>query len=299
MALRILTEASGSLTSAYLQRAIKDAGHKSIGSDIKELTSATCLSDDFILFPTVEDPNLWVIVEKLLQKNNIDVVIPTFDEMMLGWAERLEYFIKKGTSIIISEKETIEVFQDKWKTYLFFKENEIPTPRTSLNQDHPLIKPRYGRGSSGILRTEEPVDMKGMVSQEIVTGEEFTIDVYFDYEGSPTYIVPRKRLSVIGGKSVNGITAKHDLIACYIHKMAKSISFKGPINFQCFVSGDKLWFIEVNPRLGGGTALSFAATENWVSLMVENIINHHTIIPKDIKYGLRMVRYYSECFIQT
>jgi carbamoyl-phosphate synthase large subunit len=53
----------------------------------------------------------------------------------------------------------------------------------------------------------------------------------------------------------------------------------------------------VNPRIAGGMALGFAATENWIDLIVDNYINNKEVIAKPIQYGLRMTRYYSECFI--
>lgn len=297
LSVRILTEASGSLTSAYLQKAIGQAGHISVGSDIHDQTSSLFLSDDFIIFPPKDDPELWVKVEQLLLKHRIDIVIPTFDEMMGGWAERKDHFSNLGIDVIISPMETIRIFQDKWLTYLFFIDNNIPTPQTSLEQKYRLIKPRHGRGSTGIKITDQPVDMTGIVSQEIVSGEEYTIDAFFDYQGKPVYIVPRKRLHTVEGKSVHGITVKHQEMENYVQKISEVIQFIGAINLQCFSNGKNIWFTEVNPRFGGGTALGMAATENWINIIVDNLIRHKPIEPKTIKYGLRMIRYYTECFV--
>lgn len=294
---RILTEASGSLTSAYLMKAIREAGYITVGSDIEELTAACCLADDFILFPKKDSPKLWEEIDALLTEYKINVVIPSLDEMLIGWATQKKYFKNKGIDIIISPVETIETFGNKWKTYLFFKEIGIPCPATSLKQDYPLIKPVHGRGAKGIKIANEPVNMEGMISQEIVTGEEHTIDCFFDYKGDPIYIVPRKRLHVQGGKSTTGIVIKNDQIVSYVTKIAQHIKFLGPINMQCFVDRDNLKFIEINSRIAGGMALGFAATENWVNLIVDNILNKQPIQSRPIHYGLKMVRYYAECFV--
>jgi len=40
-----------------------------------------------------------------------------------------------------------------------------------------------------------------------------------------------------------------------------------------------------------------AASENWINLIVNNFIENNPIKPKPIKYNLRMMRYYAECFI--
>ena len=295
--MRILTEASGSLTSAYLIKAIRDASYTAVGSDIEELTAACCLADDFILFPKKDNPKLWEDIDALLTKYKINVVIPSFDEMMIGWATQKEYFENKEINIIISPVETIETFVNKWKTYLFFKEIGVPCPATSLKQDYPLLKPIHGRGAKGIKIANESANMEGMISQEIVTGEEYTIDCFFDYKGDPVYVVPRKRLHVRDGKSTKSIVIKNDQIVSYVTKIAQHIKFFGPINMQCFVDGNNLKFIEINPRIAGGMALGFAATENWVNLIIDNILNKQPIKLMPIHYGLKMVRYYAECFV--
>jgi carbamoyl-phosphate synthase large subunit len=295
--MKILTEASGSLTAAYVIEAIKRTGNIAVASDIDELNAGSCLGDDFILFPDKNDPDLWKKIERLLSDHEIDVVIPSLDEMMIGWAERKEYFTDKGISIIISPFETIKIFQNKWETFLFFRKFGIPCPATSLTQDHPLIKPIFGRGSQGIKITDKAVNMQNMISQEIVKGEEYTVDCFFDYEGNPVYIIPRKRVAVKEGKSTKGIVVRNDLIDFYVREIATHTKLIGPINMQCMLKNGCVKFIEVNPRIAGGMALGFAATENWVKLIIDNIINKNQIVPKQIKDHLKMVRYYAECFI--
>ena len=80
-------------------------------------------------------------------------------------------------------------------------------------------------------------------------------------------------------------------------KISNNISFQGPINFQFMEDkNNNLFFLEVNPRIAGGMALGFAASENWISLIVENFIKKQNIKPKPIKFGLKMSRYYEESF---
>jgi len=295
--MRILTEASGSLVASYLINAIRDAGYEAVGSDIDTLNPGFCLADDFVALPHKNDPGLWNAIEKALLNKKISVVIPSFDETMVGWAERREYFARLGVFIVVSPLETVRICQDKWETYRFFNGAGVPCPRTSLEQNYPLVKPRLGRGAEGVCIPHGPVSMEGMISQEIAQGEEYTVDAFFDREGEPVYIVPRKRIGVQNGKSTRGIVCRHDGIEHYIRVMGQAARFSGPINFQCFVEGETLSFIEINPRIAGGMALGFAATENWVRLIVDNLILGRPINPKPVRYGLKMVRYYAECFI--
>ncbi|PHR70029.1 MAG: carbamoylphosphate synthase large subunit [Arcobacter sp.] len=297
--MRIFIEASGSITSNYLIEAIKDANCEVIGSDISTFNHSKSLCNDFILMPSVEDPKLWEKTKKLLILYKIDIVIPSFDETMEVWASKIDEYKEIGIQIIISPLETIEIFQDKWKTYNFFNQINIPTPRTSLKDEYEIIKPRQGRGGSGIFKNnyKQNISMEGMISQEKIEGTEYTVDVFFTYKGLPLYIIPRKRLDIKEGKSTKGIVVRNDAINDYIIKISENLSFLGPINFQLFETKEKkLIFIEVNPRIAGGMALGFNASQNWVTLIIENIIHKKEVKAKEIKYGLKMARYYNESF---
>ena len=296
--LKIFVEASGSLTSGYFINSIKEAEHVCVASDIDSECVGRYLADEFIQMPDKDDPGLWDTTSKSLICHGIDIVIPSLDETLLGWAERKSVLMKMGIYVILSEFHTVQIFQDKWLTYQFFVEAGIPTPKTSLEQVFSLVKPRHGRGSAGIKLTMDPICMDGMVSQEFIEGEEYTVDVLCDKDSKPIYIVPRKRLGVKDGKSTGGVVIYHPEIIKWVVRICEKISFQGPINVQCFVCKDgKVKFIEINPRIAGGMALGIAATENWIKLIIDNFINNKSIQPKSIKYGLRMKRDYAEIFI--
>ena len=297
MSMRIMTEACGSLVAGQMIKAIQEAGHTAVGSDIDTFNAGYCLADGFITVPRYDMPNLWEATEQALIENNIDIVLPSFDETLHGWALRKEHFAQKGIHVIISPAETIAIFQDKWETYKFFENHNIPCPATALDQKYPLVKPRQGRGSEGVRCPETSIPMDGLISQEIATGEEYTIDALFDREGQLIYCVPRKRLGVQKGKSTRGIVLRNDGIVRYVKKISQKARFIGPVNLQCFIEGDSISFIEINPRIAGGMALGFAATENWITPMINNLVHRKAIIPRTVQYGMKMARYYAECFI--
>ena len=274
--MRILIESSGSLTSNYLLKSIKKIGFQVVGSDIDEFNHSKVLCDDFIKMPKANDRLLWKKIENLLINYKIDVVIPSFDESLLGWSERIDQFNDKKIKVIISSAETIRICQDKWLTYKFFRSIGINTPNTSLTADFELLKPRRGRGGKGILENnfkKKKID-KSMISQQKISGKEYTVDVFFQNNGKPFYIIPRLRINILDGKSTKGIVVKNNKINEQIKKISEKISFIGPVNFQLFETKDKeLLFIEINPRIAGGMALGFAASENWISLINKNIIN--------------------------
>lgn len=296
--MRIMIEAVGSMVSAACIKNIHDAGHDVIGTDASEDCFAKELCDEFYVVPHANESNSMQYLKQLVLEKDVEMVIPSLDEGMLNWALEKEYLEEKGVHIAISDPKTIDICEDKWKTYLFFKENNIPTPMSSLEQTFPLVKPRNGRGSTGISIPDGPVDMTGMISQEFLKGTEYTIDVLCDIDGEPVYIVPRKRMGIKEGKSTAGIVVKNNEIEELVRSICSSLKFNGAINIQCFDDEIKgICFTEINPRWGGGTPLGMAATENWVPLLTKTFVDKKKIKPsKNIDYGLKMGRYYSEVF---
>jgi carbamoyl-phosphate synthase large subunit len=294
--MRVLTEASGSLVSGYLIKAVREAGHVAIASDVEEWNHGVALADEFVRFPPAPSEDLWDRVEVLLERHSVDVVLPSFDEMLLGWAERRERLHDRGVAVVISPPETVALCQDKWLTYQLFRDIGVPCPPASLEQLYPLIKPRVGRGSVGVEIVDRPVDMQGRMSQAIARGDEYTVDALFDAEGQPMYVVPRKRIGVRDGKSTRGVTVELPQVSEWVGQIASNLRFVGPVNFQCFVDGEEIGFIEINPRIAGGMALGFRATENWVRPIVASIVGEESFSPQPVQWGLRMARYYEECF---
>lgn len=296
--LKILTEASGSLTSGYIIKAIKAAGFHAVSSDVAEFIAGRYLADSFIKMPYANDPDLWHKTTQTLLDNGVDIVIPSLDETLLAWSQRKDELKEHNIHVILSDPATVEIFRDKWLAYQFFKENGIPTPATSLEQKYPLVKPRLGRGAQGVRITSDTVNMDGMITQEVVDGEEYTIDVLCDTDSKPIYIVPRRRLGVREGKSTGGIVTYDAEIIKWVEHICHAIPFMGPINIQCFIdTNGSIQFIEINPRMAGGMALGFASTENWIPVIVNHWLSGATITPKKVKYGMKMLRYYDEIFI--
>ena len=126
-----------------------------------------------------------------------------------------------------------------------------------------MVKPSLGRGSQGITISDEVnIDMGNKVSQQVVEGTALTVDCFFNRDGTPIYIVPRIRIKVIDGKSVDAQTIRHEKVEQYIKDLAKKYHFLGPINIQCFIDNEDVWFIKVNPRVGWGMALGWGQQKN-------------------------------------
>ncbi|WP_409341771.1 ATP-grasp domain-containing protein [Paenibacillus sp. MBLB4367] len=294
---RIFLEAAGCITTGYLIRSVHQAGYSAIAADMDAQVAASVLADEFFTLPSAGSDKFWESVYHHLTDKKVDVVFPSLHETLLDWSERSGELRGMGIHTVISEPETIRVCTDKWLTYLHFTNNGIPVPDTSLSQNYRLVKPRFGRGGKGIVMSDDTLSMEGMISQQFVSGQEYTVDVFCDRVGVPVYIIPRKRLQVKDGKSTAGVVVNHSKIIEWVKKICAGLPFTGPVNLQCIETPEgEIKFIEINPRVAGGMALGFAASENWIALAVDHFIHYRPIEPKPVAWGLKMMRYYEEVF---
>ncbi len=289
----VLFEASGSLASIGILKAAKEAGYKVVASDSDALSVGRHFSDAFHVVPETRDPNLWRALAAVVEREKVSLVIPSLDESLLLWDEKREALRSQGVHVCLSSRTAIETFSDKWLAFEFFQQQNLSTPNTSLAQEYALIKPRVGRGSRGVHLLDEPTDMQGRISQEFCLGQEFTVDILCDGQGSPVYIVPRRRERILEGKSTVSIVDVNPEIVTLCERICAAIDFSGPINVQIFLE-EAPTIIEINPRLASGAALAFAATENWIPLMHRIAMGEVVSATSEVQNGLRMERYFSE-----
>jgi carbamoyl-phosphate synthase large subunit len=189
-----------------------------------------------------------------------------------------------GAEVLLPDPDVCERVNDKYLTHLFLEERGIPSPATWPADDLPdeldfpiLVKARRGFGSQHIYRAEDrehldffldytPVDS---IVQRACRGEEFSIDVFCDFDGRCLNAIPRTMIESRGGESIKGMTIKDwDLIEYGAH-VAESLRLKGPATIQCFKETDGRHEVtDVNPRFGGAFPLPLAAGSRYPELAI-------------------------------
>lgn len=299
--MNVLVEGIGSMVFGTQIKYYDGMGWNLIGIDITNKSFGLYKNLKPYIVPRYDEKNCFDVIENIIREEKIDLVFPTVNEGLLEWSSKKYYFKKEyNTNVIISNEEVIDICTDKWKTYNFFADNNIPTPKTSVNMDFELLKPRIGRGSCGIYNKRDvsrDFDMNGYISQKIVQGDEYTVDVLCDFESNPVYIVPRKRIDTESGVSVKGVTVYDKKIIKYIENIIYKLKPIGIINIQCFKNDNNINFIEINPRIAGGSSLSFASSDNWFKA-IKCFLNNREYVPKEIIYGNYMFRYYNDVIVK-
>ncbi len=297
--LNVLIEAVGSPVWGATLPWLRQAVSKIVGLDIDPLAFGLYVVDRPYLVPQYGDPACFDRLRDICQREEVGLVYPSVNEGLLEWARRQEELAREGVRVIISPMETVAACIDKWETYQFFARNGIPTPATSLEQRYRLLKPRVGRGGQGIrlLEDGEKVDMQGFVTQELLEGQEYSVDSLCSLEGEVIYVVPRKRLVVESGLSVKGEVVKDEEIETLTRRILAAAAFVGPVNIQCFRTRRGVFFTEINPRLAGGMSLSMAATDNWFTAIARMLAGER-VEPAPVRHGMVMMRFLSDCIVE-
>ncbi|MEA1953172.1 MAG: ATP-grasp domain-containing protein [Campylobacterota bacterium] len=272
------------------------------------LSSACQVSDGYLKVPRVTDKKYLEILKEYCVQNSISIVIPTIDTELDILAKAKEDFLKSNIFIAISSKEICDIFYLKDSTEDFFVSNNIDTPRQIndiANCNYPIFAKLNNSSCSigaQIVYTPEIAKKlscdKNYVFQEFIQGDEFTVDTFIDKYGEVISVVPRQRLEVRAGEVNKAKAVKDKDIINAIKDLCKILKGAyGCITIQLFKTDDRIVFIEINPRFGGGYPLSPLSGANFAEYLIKDYLEI------DLKYdenwidGNIMLRYDAEVII--
>ena len=253
-------------------------------------------------------------LQEICQKYQISLIIPLIDSELYILSRYQQLFANMGVRVLVSSPRTNEICFDKRNTYTFFKSYNIATPeilnfQTILSQqtnNYPLlIKPANGSCSVGVTKINNQKELvffhdyiSNAIIQEFVVGQEFTNDVFVDWQGNVRCVVPRLRVETRAGEISKGITVKNQAIMAATQKVVEALpGAVGCITVQCFLLPDgEIKFIEINPRFGGGIPLSIEAGADFPRWIIEMCLDRPLTI-NEWREGIVMLRYDDSIFV--
>jgi carbamoyl-phosphate synthase large subunit len=283
------------------------AGATTIAADANALAPALYHADRYALVPRVTDPDYVPALADLVREHDVRLIVPLTDLDQLLLARRRD---ELGTLVLLPEAEVVERMNDKYLAHRVFGEHGIHSPGTWLPKELPselpfpvLVKARQGFGSRHIHRADDrdqlefflrltPVES---IVQERCGGEEFSIDVFCDFEGRCLNAIPRSMIESKGGESIKGMTLKDWELIEVGRRVAESLPLAGPATVQCFREADGRHEItDVNPRFGGAFPLPTAAGSRYPELALALANGEHPE-PRlgDFREGVVMTRFFS------
>jgi len=303
----IMRSGAGCLSAAALINELKNQGVRVIGLDCNPLSAGLHLVDKSYVVPRGDAPGFLEEIIRICEVEKPDAMLSGPEEELLVLSQNKDLFAESGVLLLCPDYDAVKACADKLATYRVLQSYGIPTPEIYHGDDARfpcIVKPRFGRGGRDIFKAEDrpqlafylqKVDQP--VIQEFVEGEEYTVDVFSDLAGTPLSIVPRVRLQVESGISVKGVTVYDEAIINYCNQIARKLKLIGPSCIQCIKIERRVAFTEINPRFGGGSALSIKADPTIVANLIR-ITKRETPVPSDhFTKGLVMLRYYDEVFL--
>ncbi|OHB77565.1 MAG: hypothetical protein A2Z25_14515 [Planctomycetes bacterium RBG_16_55_9] len=297
-----------------------------LGTDTMELSSALQLCDKRFLVKPTTHPGYIAQLLSIVKANNVRLLIPTVDLDLKSLAQNKPKFDALDCRVLVSDPNVIDTCQDKRKTYKFLLKNNFDTPTTAsvrtvlknrkssiVNHKSQTRFPLFvkpwdgyaGRGNAVIHSRKELAfyakKVPNAICQEIVKGAEYTCDVYVDFVGKVRCIVPRKRIEIRAGEISKGQVVKNARIMAEAARLVEKLGAgPGVITLQLFLTDDnKIKFIEINPRFGGGAPLSIKAGANFPKWILQELSGQKPHIRFDgFKDNLIMLRYDSEVWLQ-
>lgn len=252
-----------------------------IGADITDTAPALYFCDETRLVPRIKDESYIPVLIKICQEETIDCLIPTIDTDLLLLAENKRQFESIGTRVLISAVDKVRLCRNKNFTADYFHSLGLKSPQpvntVEKYEDEikkgiagfpAFIKPKDGSSSIDAYRVESLEDLRvyaekigDYIIQPYISGKEYTIDIFCDYGGNPVYITPRERLAVRAGEVLKTRITQDDAMISEMQTLIEDFKPCGQITVQLIreeATGDD-YYIEINPRFGGGAPLSIKA----------------------------------------
>jgi carbamoyl-phosphate synthase large subunit len=280
-------------------------GAATIATDINPLAPALYHADRYELVGPVSDPGYVAELAGLVAEHGVDLIVPLTDLDQQILAESRE---ELGAALLLAPAEVVESMGDKYLAHETFERLGIPSPASWLPESLPqdfsfpvVVKAREGFGSRHIYRASNREELDFHLARTTVPsfvqawclGEEFSIDVFCDFEGRCLNAIPRTMIESKGGESIKGITIKDAELIEHGRHVAEALPIWGPANIQCFREADgSLLVTDVNPRFGGGFPLPLAAGSRYPELALA-LANGERPEPTvgDFREGVVMTRF--------
>lgn len=282
-------------------------------SDINEpyLVAASTLADHYFVVPPVKEPGYADHMYRLLQENEIDVIIPLIPWEQSFFSMDREEFRSLGMKSIAPDQNTNDLLNNKVSLHRFCVEQGIPTiaimkPDDIKPEATYFVKPLDGFGAMGTRRclgaelTAE--DFSHALVQEYCGDEqgirEITVEAF--YHRGELYTIARRRLEAKSGVCTKAEIMDAPFAKEIMEKMVQLLPFPPVFNVQFIEHGGVWKVMDVNLRLAAGTGLSNAAGFQLIRALLASLLGKE-VMPSWLQpdYGIKSIlRVYEEVVIR-
>ncbi len=221
---------------------------------------------------------------RICQANEIRLVIPVIDPEVYIFSTYRDEFIAQGILLLASDRKVLDICYNKKLMNEFLISIGFLIPRSFYSipefddaykneiVNYPLfIKPIFGSGSVNSYKIENYEQLvaqfkKDMIIQEFIDGKEYGVDAFTDRNGDAVRIIVKRKIAMRSGETDKAITISDDRILVKVKNLVSCLKPFGPIDIDILENSGKLYFIDLNPRFGGGYPASHMSGINFLEL---------------------------------
>lgn len=289
----------------YFKEALNGEGLVHVANSTS-ISPAFKVADKYVVSPLIYDKQYIPFLIEYCKANNIDVLISLFDIDLPVLASNRQLFDEIGTRVIVSDRKVIDICNDKWKTYLFLRENGLNAPMTYLRLEDALadvesqkikfplmVKPRWGMGSISIYEAENIEELRifydkarrkimdtylkyesnqdpdeCVLIQQKIEGQEYGLDIINDLDGKHINTIVKKKYAMRSGETDCAMVVDNPILKSAGEKLAKLLKHQSNLDVDMFLYNDEPYVLEMNARFGGGYPFSHLAGVNLPQAIV-------------------------------
>jgi carbamoyl-phosphate synthase large subunit len=284
-------------------------GGKILATDSSSLSAGFFMADINEVIPQADENSFLDRLFHIVKTYQVEVLMPSSGSDIYHYSENRKQLAEMGAEAIVSDRGKLEICRDKMLTFQTLS-NKFLLPFTTAESNKidtfpVLAKPRFGKGSRGIVKIDDESDLRYILSkrddlvfQEYLPGTEYTIDVLSDLNGKPIIAVPRIRMQTKAGISTKGRVLRDPALEMDCMKIAELVGIRGPCCMQMKESAEgRLKLIEINPRMGGGTIFTSLAGANFPAMLLDMIEGRQVSVP--VISEITVIRYFEEFVLRS
>ena len=306
--MNILLSSTGRKT--YMIRYFKDALNNSgkVFASNEVMTYSLTQADGYLITPQIYDDSYILVLIDYCKANQINYIIPLSDSDLLILARNKEKFLEHQISVIVSDEQSIEICNDKWKTYQLLSSLGLPQPKTYIdlelvrqeiksgNLTFPLIlKPRWSTESMGVIEVDTMDELNifyprvyhdiqqshlcdvsqeekntCVIIQEKISGDEYILEIFHDLKGSYITTIVKHKMMWKGNEILKAKIVDHKRFEEIVKVITSHLKFVAAIEVYCFITrSGELMVIEMDGHWGASYSFAHLAGIDFPKQMVE------------------------------
>ncbi len=324
----VLVTAAGTVIAQGIMKCLKLANsngggieYKITAVDASPLAAGLYRGDAGYVVPLAKDPRYVESVAEIARGAGASAIFVGSDEELVPLASEREKIEREtGAKVLVNPLQTLETCMDKWKTYVFLKEYDLPRAESAVPEFKEsfyaatrfpvVVKPREGHGSLDfyLARDREEADLAiGVIErngsrpllQEYLgdEGMEFTTGVTVSADGGRVMSSISMRRTLKGGQTYKAFIDRFDDIRASAEEVAIKLGARGAVNIQSRLVDGSPKIFEINPRLSASAPMRAVAGVNEPDILYRNEVLGEEVSVAEYQKLVAM-RYWNEVYVR-